>query len=241
MWGLPFLLLVSMAAMATDLELDYQGRLLDPTGIPIMGTHDVRVRVLNHATAEPLTSTLRFSETLSSVPFSDGYFTVALGTDEGNALTADCSGDGRAARPVAGDDHHAGPGRDAGGLDHDDAGAVAAEGEILSGRGGEQGEGCDEHGRRPACASVRSPRPAEAEHGQHRHAADRRLFPVVVAPGHQVDAAGVRGVRDAEVADELPLAERPGGPGPSRGPARSARVSCATLGPVRRRADWTST
>jgi hypothetical protein len=74
------LLLLGLAAVAhaDPVTLRYQGRALDASGAPIQGTHDLLVAIRAHATASGGANDVHL-ETLSGVPFTDGYFTVEIG------------------------------------------------------------------------------------------------------------------------------------------------------------------
>jgi hypothetical protein len=75
-------LYLSNTAQAVPLQITQQGRVLDSTGVTIMGTHDVTFRLYeNETTNSPV-----WSETLV-ISFNNGYYAAILGTNEsGNPL-----------------------------------------------------------------------------------------------------------------------------------------------------------
>ncbi|MBT3218467.1 MAG: hypothetical protein HN348_05200, partial [Proteobacteria bacterium] len=79
---LPFLaLFIGLSASAVPMEFNHQGRLMDATGIPLQGPHDLTVSVYDGEGA----SSSAWTETLD-VDFDNGYFAIQLGEDEFNPL-----------------------------------------------------------------------------------------------------------------------------------------------------------
>jgi hypothetical protein len=68
-----FVALCPALAVAAPLTIAHQGRLVGPSGAPLSGPHDVRVRLYD------VSSAVVHDETFASVPFQDGYFSVVLG------------------------------------------------------------------------------------------------------------------------------------------------------------------
>jgi hypothetical protein len=72
------LLVTSAGAMKVKSLLSYQGRLTDDTGVPLSGSYDITFRIYDSETG----GSLLWEESHSSVPVSDGLFSVVLGTIE---------------------------------------------------------------------------------------------------------------------------------------------------------------
>ncbi len=70
-------LLLSSIASAVPLQYNHQGRLLDVDGIGLDGEHDLRFRILDDSDA------VLWEESVS-VDFTDGFYSVNLGSDEQN-------------------------------------------------------------------------------------------------------------------------------------------------------------
>ena len=87
LWRCVFLLVLVFGmpglAMAVPTQLNHQGRLLDSDGIPVEGTLPVTFTLED----APEGGDVLWSETLE-VSFSDGYFSVRLGTDLDNDVDA---------------------------------------------------------------------------------------------------------------------------------------------------------
>lgn len=73
------LLLAATAARADDVELLHSGRLLDATGAPRSGPHDLRV-ALYAADSPGEAQALAWEDTFADVPLADGFFSVVLGS-----------------------------------------------------------------------------------------------------------------------------------------------------------------
>lgn len=76
------LILVPSASWAAPVELTWQGRLLDATGLPLEGSHTLRVRLWDHATGTDSVEDLLFSQDFS-VTTQQGYASVVLGSTGG--------------------------------------------------------------------------------------------------------------------------------------------------------------
>jgi hypothetical protein len=76
-------LMVSHAAFAVPLNLQQQGRVLDATGTPVRGSHEITFAIYDAPGAETPTWSKTFT-----VDFDDGYYSVALG-DGSPALTSE--------------------------------------------------------------------------------------------------------------------------------------------------------
>lgn len=72
-------LFTTFLAVAADIEVTHQGRLLDSVGAPITGTHALRVAL--YAQDDDLLADALFAETFDTVSVSGGYYTVVLGRD----------------------------------------------------------------------------------------------------------------------------------------------------------------
>ncbi len=77
-----FLLLVSSSALAVPMQVQHQGRLMSTTGAPLAGANDLTLSIYD----DPASGTLLWTET-QTVDFDNGYFSVTLGADSGNAIT----------------------------------------------------------------------------------------------------------------------------------------------------------
>ena len=77
-------LLTALSALAADIEVTHQGRLLDTAGTPIDGTHALRVAL--YAQDDDVLADALFVETFGTVRFQQGYYTVVLGRDATPAL-----------------------------------------------------------------------------------------------------------------------------------------------------------
>ena len=76
-----FMSLLQQDSFAVPQTFSQQGRLLDTSGIPLEGVHNLTFRIFE----SPSSSTEVWSEALS-VLFANGYYNVVLGADNGNAL-----------------------------------------------------------------------------------------------------------------------------------------------------------
>lgn len=77
-------LLASASALAVPMELTHQGRLLDSTGTPLDGGHDLTFTLSD----APTGGTVVWSET-STLNFDGGFYSAALGADSSNPLDLD--------------------------------------------------------------------------------------------------------------------------------------------------------
>ena len=68
--------LLATSAVAAPLHLTQQGRLLDSTGTPIDGPHDVSVTLYD----APTSGNVLWSDTMSAVDFTTGYYAINLGS-----------------------------------------------------------------------------------------------------------------------------------------------------------------
>ncbi len=85
------LALLPSAALAVPMEFTHQGRLMDASGLPLDGTHDVGFAIYD----VPAGGTALWSE-VQSLDFDDGYYVAPLGHDSSNALdSATFDGDTR--------------------------------------------------------------------------------------------------------------------------------------------------
>ena len=66
---------------AVPQTISQQGRLLDSTGLPLQGTHNLTFRVFE----SPASTTALWSESLTAL-FDNGFYTVVLGSDTSNPL-----------------------------------------------------------------------------------------------------------------------------------------------------------
>ncbi len=69
-------ILLPLTASAVPLELNHQGRLMDITGTPLDGQHDLTLRIYE----APSGGTHVWEETHTNAEFDAGYFNVALGS-----------------------------------------------------------------------------------------------------------------------------------------------------------------
>ncbi|MBT3223258.1 MAG: hypothetical protein HN348_29650, partial [Proteobacteria bacterium] len=77
-------LALSMPVNAAPLQLHHQGRLMDATGVPLVGAHDLAVSLYD----KEKNGNLLWVEELS-VDFDNGYFAIVLGEDGNNPLEDD--------------------------------------------------------------------------------------------------------------------------------------------------------
>ena len=76
-----FLSLLCADVFAVPQTISQQGRLLDSSGLPLQGTHNLTFRVFE----SPASTTALWSESLTAL-FDNGFYTVILGSDTSNPL-----------------------------------------------------------------------------------------------------------------------------------------------------------
>ena len=64
-------------AMAVPLQVNHQGRMLDEDGAGLSGDHELIFRIFD----DPYAGYIQWEETLTT-DFSNGYYSVVLGTDD---------------------------------------------------------------------------------------------------------------------------------------------------------------
>ena len=73
--------LLASVALAEPVKIPVQVRVLDPSGQPLNGSHQLHVSLWSDPSADD-GSALEYSETLSDVNIDDGYVSVVLGAND---------------------------------------------------------------------------------------------------------------------------------------------------------------